>query len=42
VGVVPRMGLRRLPRSAGPETTRRAVAFVAGTTLPALPPPKAS
>ena len=37
IGVVPRMGLRRLPRQAGPETTRRAIAFVAGTTLPALP-----
>lgn len=40
VGVVPRMGLRRLPSQAGPETTRRAVAFVAGTTLPALPAPR--
>jgi capsular polysaccharide biosynthesis protein len=40
IGVVPRMGLRRLPRQAGPETTRRAIAFVAGTTLPALPAPR--
>jgi hypothetical protein len=40
IGVVPRMGLRRLPRRAGPETTRRAIAFVAGTTLPALPAPR--
>ena len=40
IGVVPRMGLRRLPRQAGPETTRRAVAFVAGTALPALPAPR--
>lgn len=40
IGVVPRMGLRRLPRSAGPETTRRAVAFVAGTAMPALPAPR--
>jgi uncharacterized protein involved in exopolysaccharide biosynthesis len=40
IGVVPRMGLRRLPRQAGPETTRRAVAFVAGTTMPALPAPR--
>jgi uncharacterized protein involved in exopolysaccharide biosynthesis len=40
IGVVPRMGLRRLPRRAGPDTTRRAIAFVAGTTLPALPAPR--
>jgi hypothetical protein len=40
IGVIPRMGLRRLPRQAGPETTRRAIAFVAGTTLPALPAPR--
>jgi capsular polysaccharide biosynthesis protein len=40
IGVVPRMGLRRLPRQAGPETTRRAIAFVAGTTMPALPAPR--
>jgi len=40
LGVVPRMGLRRLPRQAGPETTRRAIAFVAGTTMPALPAPR--
>jgi hypothetical protein len=40
IGVVPRMGLRRLPRKAGPETTRRAIAFVAGTALPALPAPR--
>ena len=40
IGVVPRMGLRRLPRQAGPETTRRAIAFVAGTALPALPAPR--
>jgi hypothetical protein len=40
IGVVPRMGLRRLPRQAGPDTTRRAIAFVAGTTLPALPAPR--
>ena len=39
IGVVPRMGLRKLPRRAGPETTRRAIAFVAGTTMPALPAP---
>jgi hypothetical protein len=37
---VPRMGLRRLPRQAGPDTTRRAIAFVAGTALPALPAPR--
>jgi uncharacterized protein involved in exopolysaccharide biosynthesis len=40
IGVVPRMGLRRLPRQAGPETTRRAIAFVAGTAMPALPAPR--
>jgi len=40
IGVVPRMGLRKLPRRAGPETTRRAIAFVAGTTMPALPAPR--
>lgn len=40
IGVVPRMGLRKLPRQAGPDTTRRAIAFVAGTTLPALPAPR--
>jgi uncharacterized protein involved in exopolysaccharide biosynthesis len=40
IGVVPRMGLRKLPRRAGPDTTRRAIAFVAGTTLPALPAPR--
>ncbi len=40
IGVVPRMGLRRLPRKAGPETTRRAIAFVAGTALAALPAPR--
>lgn len=40
LGVVPRMGLRRLPRQAGPDTTRRAIAFVAGTTMPALPAPR--
>lgn len=40
IGIIPRMGLRRLPRQAGPETTRRAIAFVAGTTLPALPAPR--
>lgn len=40
IGVVPRMGLRRLPRQAGPETTRRAVAFVAGTAIAALPAPR--
>jgi uncharacterized protein involved in exopolysaccharide biosynthesis len=40
IGVVPRMGLRRLPRQAGPETTRRAIAFVAGTALAALPAPR--
>jgi capsular polysaccharide biosynthesis protein len=40
IGVVPRMGLRRLPRQAGPDTTRRAIAFVAGTALPALPAPR--
>lgn len=39
LGVVPRMGLRRLPRQAGPETTRRAIAFVAGASMPALPAP---
>jgi capsular polysaccharide biosynthesis protein len=42
LGVVPRMGLRRLPRQAGPETTRRAIAFVAGTTMPALPAPRSA
>ena len=40
IGVVPRMGLRRLPRQAGPETTRRAIAFVAGTAIAALPAPR--
>ena len=40
IGVVPRMGLRKLPRRAGPDTTRRAIAFVAGTTMPALPAPR--
>ncbi len=40
IGVVPRMGLRRLPRQAGPDTTRRAIAFVAGAALPALPAPR--
>lgn len=40
IGVVPRMGLRRMPRQAGPDTTRRAIAFVAGTALPALPAPR--
>jgi hypothetical protein len=40
IGVVPRMGLRKVPRRAGPDTTRRAIAFVAGTALPALPAPR--
>ena len=40
IGVVPRMGIRRLPRQAGPETTRRAIAFVAGTAIAALPAPR--
>jgi capsular polysaccharide biosynthesis protein len=40
IGVVPRMGLRRMPRQAGPETTRRAIAFVAGTAIAALPAPR--
>lgn len=40
IGVVPQMGLRSMPRQAGPETTRRAIAFVAGTALPALPAPR--
>lgn len=40
IGVVPRMGLRRLSDQAGPDTTRRAIAFVAGSSLPALPAPR--
>jgi uncharacterized protein involved in exopolysaccharide biosynthesis len=40
IGVVPRMGLRRMPRQSGPETTRRAIAFVAGTAIAALPAPR--
>jgi hypothetical protein len=35
VGVVPRLQLKRIPRRAGPDTTRRAIGFVAGTALPA-------
>ena len=40
IGVVPRMGLRKMPRQSGPETTRRAIAFVAGTAIAALPAPR--
>jgi uncharacterized protein involved in exopolysaccharide biosynthesis len=35
VGVVPALKLKRIPRRAGPDTTRRAIGFVAGTSLPA-------
>jgi capsular polysaccharide biosynthesis protein len=35
VGVVPRLRLKRRIRRAGPDVTRRAVGYVAGTALPA-------
>lgn len=37
VGSLPRLRLKRLPRRAGADTYRRALAFPAGTTLPQLP-----
>jgi uncharacterized protein involved in exopolysaccharide biosynthesis len=37
VGTVPRLQVKRLPRAAGPNTTRRAIGFTAGA---ALPPPR--
>jgi uncharacterized protein involved in exopolysaccharide biosynthesis len=39
LGTVPRLHVARLPKRAGPDTTRRAVGFAAGTTLPALAGP---
>ena len=35
VGAIPRLKLRRMPKKAGPDATRRAIGFVAGTALPA-------
>ena len=34
LGAVPRLKLKRLPRRAGPDVTRRAIGFMAGTALP--------
>jgi uncharacterized protein involved in exopolysaccharide biosynthesis len=35
LGVLPSLKLKRLPRRAGPEATRRGIAFAAGAALPA-------
>ncbi len=35
IGVLPRLRLKRVPKGAGPDATRRAIGFVAGSALPA-------
>jgi hypothetical protein len=43
LGAVPQLHLQRLPKRAlkgsGPDLTRRAIGYVAGATMPALPAP---
>ena len=40
LGAVPRLRFKKLPKTAGPDTARRAIAYAAGAVLPALPAPQ--